>query len=186
MRMWPLIVAALLAAGPADAGEVCLGPSSGNGRNVTVDCDFINPVAWGNAMVGFSEVWRPCSLEHCAFGYGIAIPYGWSISHSSTDPNWNTGALESPIDHLYLWLDCSVLDGMTAAEFAIETTGDNLFHVATTPMGGVLNAGTFDQPLFAVGGCPQENFLVAELLMVVTDPVSVESESWADVKAMYR
>ena len=75
---------------------------------------------------------------------------------------------------------------MAGAEFAIQTTGPDLTHVATTPMNGVLNAGTTDQLLLAVGGCPTGPFLAATLLMVVTDPISVESETWSEVKALYR
>lgn len=70
------------------AGEICLVPSVANQRNITVDCNSVDPSVYDNA------------------------------------------------------------------EFGIETTGEGLFHVGTNPRNGVLNAGTLDQPLFAVGGCP--------------------------------
>ena len=169
-----------------DAGEVCIVPSKLTGSNLSVDCDticFDCPGRWAydNATVGYSTTGAPCATGACP----DPLVYGWSISASSTDPNVNSGALPAPTASLYLWFRCDALGGFSAAEFDLETTGSDLVHLSTDMLNDVLNAGTFNQPLIAVGGCPEANFLVARLNMMVL-PVSVESETWSNVKEMYR
>lgn len=174
----------------AMGGEVCIVPSQANGTNATVDCDTIcltdcdsGPGRWvyDNAVTGYSTTGAPCATDLCP---GDQI-YGWSISASSTDPSVNSGALPVPLASLYLWFSCHTNDGMSAAEFDLVTTGKDIVHLSTDFLNGVLNAGTFDRPLLAVGGCPDSDFLAARLNMMV-NPVSVEGTSWGQVKSLYR
>lgn len=111
--------------------------------------------------------------------------YGWSISSSSVDPSVNQGALPIGLGTLYLWLDCTEVDGMTAVEFGLQDSPE-LTLLGLTPLNGALNAGTAHEPLLAVGGCPTDDFTIATLLVFYSGPVSIESETWSDVKAMYR
>jgi hypothetical protein len=90
--------------------------------------------------------------------------YGWSISNSETDPFSNTGNPTYAVTKLYLWLQCCDTDGMSAAEFDIETSSISL--LATTTQNGFLNAGGTSNVLLAVGGCPCGPMVAAELLVV--------------------
>jgi len=94
------------------------------------------------------------------------IRYGWTISNSTVDPLSNRGTPTSSVTTLYLWYACSDGDGMTAAEFGIESNG--ITHLATTPVNGFLNAGGTTNLLLAVGGCPERPMLAANLLVVDT------------------
>ena len=88
--------------------------------------------------------------------------YGWSISASSTDPAQNVGQL--PIGapgSVYLHLDCTTVDGMSAMEADIVATG--LLYLSFTPLNGVLNAGAGTALLLAVGGCPADDFLAGAI-----------------------
>ena len=91
--------------------------------------------------------------------------YGWSISNSTTDPFSNTGTATNGVASLYLWYECSTLDGMSAAEFDIAATG-TVSHLATTPTNGYLNAGGASNLLLAVGGCPAGPIIACNLLVL--------------------
>ncbi|MCA9750881.1 MAG: hypothetical protein KC591_01705 [Gemmatimonadetes bacterium] len=102
-------------------------------------------------------------LAIAMFGLGtvpaFGLDYGYSISASSTDPHVNMADIPAGLPaSLYLWLDCTTFDGMSAMEMGVEVTG--LLLLSFTPMNGVLNAGTAGSPLLAVGGCPSGPFLL--------------------------
>ncbi|MCA9751267.1 MAG: hypothetical protein KC591_03685 [Gemmatimonadetes bacterium] len=177
-----------LAVSAAGASQICIVPSTANNFNVTVDCDPLNPQIHENATIGYSTDGSPCESYMCgdALSRGGSRTYGWSISASSTSPYANSGPLLPGLSSLYLWLDCTTVDGWAAAEFRLESDNSNLLILSFVPLNGVLNAGTGTDILMAVGGCPESPFLAGSLLVLYTGPVSVGSESWGDIKAMYR
>ncbi|MEZ5066617.1 MAG: hypothetical protein R3B81_17945 [bacterium] len=179
-----------LAVSAAGASQICIVPSTANNFNVTVDCDPLNPQIHENAATGYSTDGFPCTSGFCGPVAGGGLQdYGWSISSSSTDPFLHSGPLVPGLSNLYLWFECTInsgFDGWAAAEFRLESDNSNLLILSFVPMNGVLNAGTGTEVLMAVGGCPQAPFLAGSLLVLYTGPVSVESESWGDIKAMYR
>jgi hypothetical protein len=82
--------------------------------------------------------------------------YGWTISSSAVDPFVNTGTVPGPgsLLTLYVWYQCSVKDGMSAAEFGLQSSNGANSILAFNVMNGFLNAGSATQPLLAVGSCP--------------------------------
>lgn len=81
--------------------------------------------------------------------------YGWTISKSSTDPFVNTGAPTPGIDNLFLWFQCSTVDGLAAVDFVVNVEPPGSIAIlAFTPSNGFLNAGSPTALLLAVGGCP--------------------------------
>ena len=178
-----------LAVGPAITtavnADVCLVAPQG-AESETVDCDLINPQAYPNAVTGFDRLASFCAVEYCGPVGTPSVPYGWSISSSSTDSRVNSGLLSEPEDDLFLWLNCTAIDGFSAASFDLEVTAVDLRLLSVTPMNGVLNFGTGPELRLAVGGCPQDVFLAAKLTLAVDDPDSVEPGSWGRVKAMHR
>lgn len=90
--------------------------------------------------------------------------YGWTISNSNSDPFSNTGAPTGGVATYYLWFQCSTVEGMAACEFAITSTG--ISHLATTAVNGYLNAGSTNQLLLAVGGCPPGPVIACNLLVL--------------------
>ena len=63
--------------------------------------------------------------------------YGWTISNSAVDPFANTGAPVMGVATLYVWFNCSVQDGMSAAEFDLTGTISSLawtFRVFSCPL----------------------------------------------------
>ena len=83
----------------------------------------------------------------------FAADYGWTISASGTDPFVNQGPINPAPTTLFLWLQCTGADGMSAAEFdAIPPAG--YLNFGFTPQNGFLNAGGAGDLLLAVGGCP--------------------------------
>ncbi|MEZ5066618.1 MAG: hypothetical protein R3B81_17950 [bacterium] len=181
------LAAAVLFATGALASDVCIVPYPGSGYNATVDCDPVNPQIHDNAWIGYSLAGPPCQQGICGFvGERGANQYGWSISASSTDPFVNSGTLPDIVSNLYLWLHCATFDGMSAAEFQVETDGSVFLPVAFTPQNGFLNAGTVTHILVAVGGCPSGPVVAGMWTVLYFGPVSVESESWGNIKAMYR
>ena len=99
-------------------------------------------------------------------GNALAADYGWKLSGSSTDPNANTGAAigGTPFT-VYLWLDCTNFDGMSACEFSLQTTW---FNAGFTPSAalGVLNAGNSTDLLLAVGGCPMAGSIMGSWVFI--------------------
>ena len=96
-------------------------------------------------------------------------PYGWTISTSTTDPYANTSSPTGELRTVYLWFVCSVAEphgpgGMAAATFKINST--SITHIATTLQNGYLNAGTQDDLLLAVGGCPPGPVIAARLTIL--------------------
>ena len=76
--------------------------------------------------------------------------YEFSISASDADPGVHTGAPSGGYRHLYLWLVCTD-EGLAAFEAGVAST---LEIAGFTPLNGVLNAGSGDDILLAVPGCP--------------------------------
>lgn len=89
--------------------------------------------------------------------------YGWTISKSNTDPFVNTGAPTGGVDNLYLWLQCTTTDGISAADFVITTTGGFTL-LAFNPQAPFLNAGSGSNLLLAAGGCPTGPILAGSFL----------------------
>ena len=77
--------------------------------------------------------------------------YGWTLSNSAADPFVNTGTPTMGVVSIYLWYQCSLEDGMSAAEFDLAGT---ISVFAFTAMNGFLNAGGATNLQLAVGGCP--------------------------------
>ncbi|MCA9750880.1 MAG: hypothetical protein KC591_01700 [Gemmatimonadetes bacterium] len=106
-------------------------------------------------------------LAIATFGLAVVPAFGatfyeYSISASSADPRENTGDLPVGVPGaVYLWLECTSIDGMSALEMGVEVTG--LLLLSFTPLNGVLNAGTAESPLLAVGGCPYGPFLLGAI-----------------------
>ncbi|MCA9751265.1 MAG: hypothetical protein KC591_03675 [Gemmatimonadetes bacterium] len=184
MRALALLVSVgvvFLSAFDALASELCIVPSP-NGVNGSVACDS-NPQVHDNAAEGYALSGYPCSSGMCLKG---PDDYGWSISSSSTNSSLFSGPLSSNIDYLYLWLTCTTTEGIAAMECGLESDNTVFVPLAFEPMNGALNAGTATHLILAVGGCPREPFLIGRILVLYLGPVSVESESWGDIKAMYR
>ncbi len=96
--------------------------------------------------------------------------YGWTISASSTDPLVNSGPFVSGAVRYYLWYYCSTVEGMTAAEFDLETSSPDNRIISLSVRNGFLNAGTPTSVLLAVGGCPTGPVIAAEIGVLVSEP----------------
>lgn len=92
--------------------------------------------------------------------------YGWTISGSATDPFANTGAFAGGLLTLYVWYQCSVKDGMSAAEFDLQSVNGANTILAFNVMNGFLNAGTATAPLLAVGSCPTGPVAAGNILVL--------------------
>ncbi|MFN8176389.1 MAG: hypothetical protein U0167_00520 [bacterium] len=83
----------------------------------------------------------------------FANQYGWTISSSQSTPAANVGGLTPGVlGHLYLWYACSIGGGMSAADFGLQANG--VIFAGFSPLNGFLNAGSGQNILIAVGGCP--------------------------------
>ncbi|GJM43709.1 MAG: hypothetical protein DHS20C21_05510 [Gemmatimonadota bacterium] len=103
-----------------------------------------------------------CLLSLVVASGAMAEDYGWRLSFSNTDPADSTATVPATTPHsVYLWLNCTNLDGMSAAEFTAQFPAGFFGH-GFTPMNGVLNAGNATNLLLAVGGCPMRPFLAGE------------------------
>jgi len=101
------------------------------------------------------------------------VGYGWSISHSVTDPMQTSGLPNGDIDNLFLWYLCSdYTDGMSAAEMTLVSIPPGQV-IAFTPMNGFLNAGTATNLLLAVGGCPSAVVVAGRILILHFAPLAV-------------
>lgn len=192
------VVITALFASIASAETLCI-VTSQTGNNVSVDCSNTNPQIWPNDTRSYAfssgspsiclDGQFVCGFEPNGDTEEAAVgsnQYGWSISRSSTDPLDTVGPVAVGAVPLYLWMFCSEGDGVSAVEFALQGSASVLL-LGVTPMNGWLNAGSGSQILMAVGGCPTGPVLAATVLVLnLNEPVSVESETWSDVKAMYR
>ena len=92
---------------------------------------------------------------------GGVAEYGWRISGSDADPFLNSGDVPAGRLSLCLWLQCTVGDGVSAAEFDLAPpTG--VIVLSFAPRNGFLNAGDPEHLALAVGGCPTGPVLVGE------------------------
>lgn len=184
--------ALILLAAPVRAGDLCLVPSSANGRIITVDCatgSGFSPLYTGYAdTIGLACVVNGCTPGITDCGCGMTGEFQWNISRSATDPYDTTGPLGGNV--LYLWLSvCTVQgDGFWASEFAL---GGSLQVQAFLPRPGWTNYGTAgDLLMLNDGGClPSSSpYLVGDIQLAV--PVSVDRSvypsRWGTVKARYR
>jgi hypothetical protein len=123
-------------------------------------------------MKRFQTICAALAVVLLAASAGLATDYqyGWSISSSSVDPFVNTGPFVSGLNTLYLWYQCSVKDGMSAAEFGLASSSPANLIVGLNVQNTFLNAGTATQPLFAVGLCPTGPVVAAELVIVANAP----------------
>lgn len=167
------------------AGEVCLGPTS-EGFHHTTDCDPLTPLSHPNAIRGFSRVEDGGCVLESSCNWHSSPDYTWTISASSTDPDLRWSSLDESQAELYVWLNCSRVDGFALAAFDVEISAPDLRLLSIEALNGTINAGVGREIRLAVGGCPSAPFLAAKLIIAVDDPDSVEPESWARVKAMYR
>lgn len=97
--------------------------------------------------------------------------YGWTISKSQVDPFENTGAPTGGVDTLYLWYQCNVGDGLSAADLVATgsfATGGSV--LAFNVMNGFLNAGNATSLLLAVGGCPPGPIVAGNWLVLHAVP----------------
>jgi hypothetical protein len=97
--------------------------------------------------------------------------YGWTVSHSSTDPLVNSGLPNGSTDNLFLWFYCST-EGMSAAEFDVVSLPPGNV-LAFNPMNGYLNAGNATHLLLAVGGCPSAPVVAGSILILHFAPLAV-------------
>jgi hypothetical protein len=107
-------------------------------------------------------VLMPASASHAT-----DYQYGWTISGSNLDPFISTGPPTGGLVTLYLWYQCSVKEGMSAAEFGLVSSNPGNVILALNVQNGFLNAGSATQPLLAVGSCPPGPVVAAELLVLV-------------------
>jgi hypothetical protein len=72
----PLRVGRIDVADFGGGGTLCLGPSAGNGINVSVDCSFPQPQSFPNGVFGFSSDGSPpCVIGDCVdSGTGVGEP----------------------------------------------------------------------------------------------------------------
>jgi hypothetical protein len=96
--------------------------------------------------------------------------YGWTISNSIASPFSNTGPFVPGLGTLYIWYECSVKDGMSAAEMAFLTLNAANVTLAFTPLNGFLNAGTTTEWLLAVGSCPAGPVVAGQMLCLMNAP----------------
>ena len=96
--------------------------------------------------------------------------YGWSISGSSVDPFANTGAFVPGLGTLYLWYQCNVKDGMSAAEFDIVSANAANVFLSFSATNGFLNAGNGNALLIAVGACPSGPIVAGTILILKNAP----------------
>jgi len=97
--------------------------------------------------------------------------YGWTISKSQTDPFVNTGSPTGGVENIFLWYQCNVGDGMSAADLALTgslVTGGSV--LAFNVMNNFLNAGTATNLLLAVGGCPPGPIVAGNWLVFHSTP----------------
>jgi hypothetical protein len=113
-----------------------------------------------------------------AGSFAQASPYAWTISASLGSPYVNTlGA--AGIQHAYLWLACCQLpagipQGGSAAEFRLVATAPNLILGSSPVVGsGFLNAGTLDDLLLAMGGCPCGPIAGMDLTLFIQGPGTI-------------
>jgi hypothetical protein len=90
-------------------------------------------------------------------------PYGWTISASSTDPDVNTASVQE-LGTYYLWLKCSAVSGVQAAQIGLSTGGAGV-HTCMVTENGWLNAGDADCLLLAAPGCPTGPVRVATIVV---------------------
>ena len=107
-------------------------------------------------------------LGQMAVAQAQTFRYGWTISKSDTDPFVNTGSPTGGIDTLYLWYQCNVGDGMSAADLA--ATGSLAPPIAFNVANGFLNAGSASSLLLAVGGCPPGPIVAGSWLILHSAP----------------
>jgi hypothetical protein len=98
----------------------------------------------------------------------MAEDYGWSISLSSTSPSANTGThpVGAPFS-LYLWLDCTLADGVSAMEADLSTA---MIFTGYTPIHPSNNFGAGNALQLGVGGCPFGSTLIGSLGMIAFTP----------------
>ena len=170
----------VVSAMPAAAAELCFGPSI-NGMNVTIGCPPASNVL-ENGWLGYDTDGAPCNERF--FWCHSPDPH-WAISSSDVDPNANFGPLDG-VGSLYLWFFCSPsADAIAAAEFDLVGA---IPVVEFLPRNGFLNAGGATNLVLAVGGCPQGNVVVGEIVLgTATNAAAwVEADSFGRVKALYR
>ena len=125
-----------------------------------------------------------------------ASTYGWTVSHSATEPLVNSGTPNAGTDTLFLWLYCQG-KGMSAAEMDLNSfpAGNVL---AFNPMNGFLNAGNATHLLLAVGGCPDGAVVAGSILILhfvpltvclqganVTVDCSADPQAWPHIRRSY-
>jgi hypothetical protein len=97
----------------------------------------------------------------------IAVPafanqYGWTISSSSTSPFQNVGGLApGEVDSLYLWYQCSDLQGMSASEFVFQVNG-GITLMGFHPLSGFIMGGVTTL-ILAIAGCPRGPLLAGSI-----------------------
>ena len=107
----------------------------------------------------------PASASHAT-----DYQYGWTISGSGSDPFASTGPFAGGLITLHLWFQCSVKEGMSAAEFGLASSNPANQIIALNVQNGFLNAGSATQPLLAVGSCPPGPVVAAQLLVLSNAP----------------
>ncbi|GJM44634.1 MAG: hypothetical protein DHS20C21_14760 [Gemmatimonadota bacterium] len=182
------VIVALFAVSSTRAQDVCLVPSEGNTDVITMDC-LATPQSHASAVTGYSALGLPCQVGFC--GKGPDYSYGWMVSSSATDPGLNTGELPDGLASLHLWLDCTTNDGMTTIDFDVQVSGAEYLALNLNPaLGTPLDAGTKEELRLTFGGCPQGPIRVAEMVLQIESPTSVEDgrerSTWGAVRSLYR
>jgi hypothetical protein len=96
----------------------------------------------------------------------FANQYGWTISSSNSNAFANTGGVPpGALGHLFLWLQCTDLGGMSAADFGISAVG-GVTIAGFSPLNGFLNAGSGNNLLLAVGGCPSGPVVAGDITVI--------------------
>src|SRR5262245_52014898 len=107
-------------------------------------------------------------LGQMAVAQAQTFRYGWTVSKSNADPFVNTGSPTGGVDTLFLWFQCNVGDGISAADFA--ATGSLAPPLAFNVSNGFLNAGNATALLLAVGGCPAAPIVAGSWLVLHSSP----------------
>lgn len=172
-----------------EAGHLCVDVHPRDGGNQSYDC---TGRAFTHDYIGYdSDGALPCHTrldvaDQCDLGIGRGddpdpLIYGYSISHSPSDPFVNNGPREETAV-LYLWYVCTKEEGLSVVELSLTGT---LMPIAFTPLNGFLNLGSVTDLVLTATGCPAGPVVIGEIV-ARDSSTPIQSSPWGFVKSRYR